>query len=146
MTSTPSSSAVAAARDTRVVLGRLRRRLRETYDRADLTASQTALLGRLDREGPRTASELAASEGVRPQSAAAWIAALEEQALVERRPDPDDGRRQIVSLSPAGVAFLRSSRAAGEQWLAAVLDERLSAAERGTVVEAMALLERVVSR
>jgi DNA-binding MarR family transcriptional regulator len=141
-----SRSAVHTAREVRIVMGRLRRRLRATYDRRDLTASQTALLSRLDRDGPRSASELAAAERVRPQSVAASLAVLEERGLVERRRDPADGRRQVVSLTPAAVAFLDTSRAAGEEWLARALDEHLDDDERRTVLAAMALLDRVAQR
>jgi DNA-binding MarR family transcriptional regulator len=139
-------SAGQAARDVRVVLSRLRRRLRETYDRRELTASQTSLLSRLSREGPRSASELAAAERVRPQSAAASIAVLEERGLVVRRRDPADGRRQVVSLTPAADALLDSTRAAGEEWLARALRDHLDEAERQTVIAAMALLDRVAGR
>lgn len=139
----PTAAAVQAARAVRTGMGRLRRRLREHYDRAELTATQTGLLGRLRREGPASASELAAAEGVRPQSVALSISVLEERGFVTRTPDPRDGRRQIVAISPAGLDLLASSSAAGEGWLAGVISERLTEAECATVVEAMALLERV---
>jgi DNA-binding MarR family transcriptional regulator len=141
-----SGSAVRAAREVRVAVGRLRRRLREAYDRDELTPSQTSLLSRLDRDGPRTASELAAAEGVRPQSVAASVAVLEERGFVTRRPDPDDGRRQTISVSPAGRALLDSTRAAGEEWLARALHDRLTEDERATVIAAMGLLDRIASR
>lgn len=145
-TTEPTAAAVQAARAVRIESGRLRRRLREHYDRSELTASQTAVLGRLGREGPATASELALAEGVRPQSMAMSVSALAERGFVSRTPDPSDGRRQVVSLSPAGREFLESSRAAGEGWLAGVLSERLSEAECATLAEAMTLLERVTGR
>lgn len=141
-----SASSVRAAHEVRVAVGRLRRRLRESHDRDELTPSQTSLLSRLDREGPHTASELAAAEGVRPQSVAASLAVLAERGMVSRRPDPDDGRRQTISLSPDGRTFLDSTRAAGEEWLARALHERLSEDERATVIAAMGLLDRVAAR
>ncbi|NMO94099.1 MarR family transcriptional regulator [Actinomycetospora sp. TBRC 11914] len=146
ITEEPTVAAVRAARAVRVGLGRLRRRLRENHDRAELTASQTGVLSRLDREGPATASALAAAEGVRPQSVAMSIQVLEERGFVARTPDPDDGRRQIVSVTPAGRDLLESSRAAGEGWLAGVLSERLTEQECAVLVEAMTLLERVTDR
>src|SRR4051812_9527016 len=118
-----TESAVRAAHDVRVGLSRLRRRLRESDDRRELTPSQTSVLSRLHLDGPATASALAAAERVRPQSVAATLAVLEERALVERRPDPHDGRRQVVSLTPAAHALLADTAAAREEWLTRALQE-----------------------
>lgn len=141
---TPAGSAVDAAREVRVVFSRLRRRLREQYDARDLTPTQTSVLSRLDKDGPASTSELAAAERVRPQSMAATVAALEERGLVRRRQDPADGRRQLISVGAAGHAFLDDSRRAGEEWMARAFDARFTEPERRTVLEAMALLDRLI--
>ena len=138
-----SASAVRAAHEIRVVIGRLRRRFKETYDNEQLTPSQTSVLSRLSKEGPASASALAAAERVRPQSMAATLSVLDERGLIRRRPDPDDGRRQLVSLSETGGAFMADKRRAGEEWLARSLETGYTEAERQTILEALALLDRL---
>ena len=143
ITEAVSESAVHAAREVRTVFSRLRRRLREAYDTGGLTPSQTSALSRLSKDGPASTSDLAAAERVRHQSMAATLAVLEERGLIERRPDPEDGRRQLVSLSEAGRAFLADKRRAGEEWLARSLQARFSERERQSLIEALALLDRL---
>jgi DNA-binding MarR family transcriptional regulator len=138
-----SASAARAARDVRVVVSRLRRRFRNVADIGDLTPSQTSVLSRLSKEGPVSASDLAAAERVRPQSIAATLAVLEERQMIERRPDPHDGRRQLISLTADGRELIEGSRQAREEWLARTLDERCTEEERQTIIAALALLERV---
>src|SRR4051794_21523944 len=116
-----ADSAVRAARNVRVVVGRLRRRLREVADTGELTPSQESVLSRLAKDGPASASDLAAAERVRPQSVAATLAALEVRGLLERRADPADGRRQLISLSRAGRELSDDSRRAREEWLVRAL-------------------------
>src|ERR1700757_1764868 len=110
-------SAVAAARDLRVVFSRLRRRLRDVAIGGDLTPSQTAVLTRLWKEGASSASALAGAERVRPQSMATILAALGQRGLIERTPDPEDGRRQVVSLTTQGRRRAECDRRAREEWL-----------------------------
>jgi DNA-binding MarR family transcriptional regulator len=138
-----TESAARAARDLRVVVSRVRRRLKEVYDAGDLTPSQTSVLSRLDKDGAASASDLAAAERVRPQSMAATLAALDERGLIQRRADPDDGRRQLISLSDAGREFIDDSRQAREEWLTRAFQDRYTEAERQTLVEALALLDRL---
>jgi DNA-binding MarR family transcriptional regulator len=138
-----SPSAVQAARDLRVGVSRLRRRLREVAGHDELTPSQTSVLSRLMQGGSASASDLAAAERVRPQSMAATLVPLTERALVHRTPDPHDGRRQLISLTESGRAYITDSRRQREEWLARTLQERFSEAERGVVIAALALLERV---
>lgn len=125
------------------MVGRLRRRMRDLYDPSELTPSATSVLSRLSKSGPMTASELAAAERVRPQSVAATLAVLDEHGLLERRRDPDDGRRQLITLSRAGGALVTDRRRAGEEWLARSLQDHFTEAERRTILEATALLDRL---
>ena len=138
-----SSPAASAAGDLRVLLGRLRRRLKEVDNTDGITASQLSVMSRLEREGPAAPGVLATAERVRPQSMGATLAALEERGLIGRRHDPADGRRQVVSLSDAGVEAIRGTRRVREEWLARALQDRYTEAERGTITEALALLERL---
>jgi DNA-binding MarR family transcriptional regulator len=138
-----SESAVRAAREVRVVFSRLRRRLRETYDTTELTPSQTSVLSRLDKDGDASVGDLAAAERVRHQSSASTVGILEQRGLVSRRPDPADGRRQLVSVTESGHTFLEDRRRAGEEWLTRVLEDKFTEAERRTIIDTMALLERL---
>jgi DNA-binding MarR family transcriptional regulator len=138
-----SESAAAAARDLRVLFSRLRRRLRDVAVGDDLTPSQTAVLTRLWKEGASSASALAGAERVRPQSMATIVAALEQRGLIKRAPDPEDGRRQVISLTDSGRQRAESDRQVREEWLATALRERYSEPERRTILDALALLERL---
>jgi DNA-binding MarR family transcriptional regulator len=138
-----SESAARAARELRVVVGRLLRRFKEAAGNSELTPSQASILSRLGKEGDASASDLAAAERVRPQAVTPTLAALTERGLIGRRPDPDDGRRQVISLSPAGRALLDDARRAGDEWLAQAMAEHYTEAERHTLLEAFALLERL---
>jgi DNA-binding MarR family transcriptional regulator len=129
----------ALASDLRVVLGRLIRRVRAEHR---FPYTQGVVLGRLDREGPQSVSDLAASERVRPQSMAQTVGDLEADGLVGRRPDPDDGRRALVSLTVAGRSELEADRRHREGWLVRAIEE-LPAEDRTTVERAIVLLSRL---
>ncbi|MET0602169.1 MAG: MarR family transcriptional regulator, partial [Baekduia sp.] len=110
----PATTTTLLAHDLRETLGRLVRRLRAE---PGPPIPQLAVLGRLEREGPASVSELATAHRMRPQSMAQTVKELESSGLVARRPDPADGRRAIVELTPAGRASILASRAAREDWL-----------------------------
>jgi DNA-binding MarR family transcriptional regulator len=128
------------ASDLRVVLGQLVRRLRAEHR---FSLSHGAVLGRLDREGPRSVSELATAERIRPQSMAQTVSELEEDGLVSRHPDPDDRRRAIVELTESGHAVLAAERRQREGWLAQAIAEGLSEEEQQVLAEAVRLLRQI---
>ena len=138
-----SESAGAAARDLRVMFSRLRRQLQDVTTGGGLTPSQTAVLTRLWKEGASSTSALAASERVRPQSMAAILAGLDQHGLIRRAPDPDDGRRQMISLTAAGRRRAESDRQIREEWLARAMQERYSERERRIINDALSLLQRL---
>jgi DNA-binding MarR family transcriptional regulator len=137
----------AAVRETatrlRVGIGAFKRRTQETLAEGDLTAPQLTALSRLDRLGPSTTAELARREQITPQAMGATIASLEQRDLVVRRPDSADGRRLILSLTPAGQAAIGSGRSAIADQVAVVLAESFTSEEIATLDAAARLLERL---
>ena len=87
-----------------LAVSRLRSRIRvEAGVRsAGIPISQLALLGRILGDGSTTASSLAASEHVSQQAIAQSLAALKAAGLVKAKPDPKDGRKSLMSATPAG--------------------------------------------
>ncbi len=140
---TPSVDEVASAVQAAVRL--LVQRLRQTKagEGDDLTASETSALARLDRSGPTTSTELARLERISPQSIGATVAALEERGLVARQADPADGRRAILSLTPAGHELLGRRRSARSELLSHALADRFTRAELKQLQIAAPLIERL---
>ncbi|HTX12468.1 MAG TPA: MarR family winged helix-turn-helix transcriptional regulator [Solirubrobacteraceae bacterium] len=130
----------AIASELRVVLGQLMRRLRAQHG---FPISHGTVLGRLDRDGPQSVSDLASAERMRPQSMAQTVADLEAQGQVERRPDPADRRRALVALTAEGRAALLHDRGRRDGWLAGAIAEQLSPAEQDVLRDAVALLRRL---
>ncbi|MFE2496021.1 MarR family winged helix-turn-helix transcriptional regulator [Streptomyces scopuliridis] len=140
----PTAEQVAA--DLTAVVGRLLRRLRTPSPDCPLTPSQRAVLARLNSEGPSTTAALARAEYVRPQSMRLTLGALEKQGMVARTPDPRDGRQSVVSVTDAGRTTIAEARATRQDWLFQAIAGELDGAERRTLAEAAALLERLVEK
>jgi DNA-binding MarR family transcriptional regulator len=68
------------------------------------------VFGNIDAEGSRL-TELAARAGMTRPSMAELIDDLERQGIVERRPDPSDGRARLVVLTPKGWEAIRIGHA-----------------------------------
>jgi len=128
------------AGELRVIAGRLMRRLRAEHG---FPLSHGSVIGRLDRDGTTSIGALANAERVRPQSMTQTVADLEADGLVERRPDPGDGRRTLIDLTEAGRTRLAEDRAKREGWLARAIERELSEGERRLLERALPLLERL---
>jgi DNA-binding MarR family transcriptional regulator len=139
----PAAEPAEVAAALRVAVGLLRRRLRQARTDDELTLPESAALTHLDRSGPSAPSELARMEQISPQSMGATLAALQARGLIQRRPDPGDGRRSVMSLTDAGLALLRGKRDARTAQLADALAREFTAAERSQLQAAAPLLERL---
>ncbi len=128
------------ASDLRLVLGQLMRRLRAEHR---FSLAQGAVLGRLDREGPRGTSDLAAVERVRPQSMAQTVSELEADGLIDRRPDPADGRRALLELTDKGRQTVAADRQQREGWLIRAIADGFSEQDQQALARAVPLLSRL---
>ncbi|KAA1397483.1 MarR family winged helix-turn-helix transcriptional regulator [Aeromicrobium ginsengisoli] len=124
-------------------VARLNRRLRQERQ-TDLTPTQLSVLGSIVKLGPSTPSAIAAYERVQPPSITRTLTCLVDEGLAIREPHPDDGRQVLISVSDKGDAVLEEERVRRDEWLAQRLAE-LTTAERKTLREATALLERLAA-
>jgi DNA-binding MarR family transcriptional regulator len=130
--------------DLVLAIKRVRSRLRaESPSSGGWTISQLSTLARIIERGPVTASALAQSEHVRPQSIAELVAGLRAEGLVRTTPDPSDGRKVLLTATPEGVAVIEEVRASRAAWLARALDAVVAPEERADVARTVELLNRL---
>ena len=124
---------------------RTARRLRQEAAGAvgELTPTAAAALATVERHGPLTPSELAEVERVKRPTATRTLRVLSEAGLVERAPDPEDGRSALVSITAAGRERLRRLRGRKNAYLARRMRD-LPTEDLATLERAAEILERVL--
>jgi DNA-binding MarR family transcriptional regulator len=93
----------------------------------DVTRTEAMLLGALS-ERPRRITELARLAGLTQPHVTTLVQGLEQQGLVSRAADPDDGRAVRIALSQEGAARVeRRRRRIGEALVASLVAQGLDA-------------------
>jgi DNA-binding MarR family transcriptional regulator len=140
----PSPEEVAAA--LRPAAGNLYRKLKQSPVQGEATLAETSTLGRLERNGPATSSDLARADRISPQSMGVTVAALEERGLIERSRDPLDGRRVVLSITEAGRQVVNDKRGARTALMAAALRDGFTEAELGLLLAAAPVIQRLAEK
>lgn len=120
------------------------RRVRRVIDQRSravhpqLQPASYLMLGYLSSNGPLRSSEMAEVFDIDKGAISRQVAHLEELGLVERTPDPADGRASLVSASAEAVRRLEEVALERRRWL----DERLGDWSESELEEFAAVLGR----
>jgi DNA-binding MarR family transcriptional regulator len=98
------------------------------------------LLAALEEFGPASQAALGRRTGIDRSDVVAALNELADRALIQRSPDPDDRRRNIITITPAGTQQLRRL----EQILADVQDELLAPLSPADRTKLIRLLTRLL--
>jgi DNA-binding MarR family transcriptional regulator len=115
-------------------------RMRRLDDELGLSPARFSVLATLRYDGPQRIGELARREGVAQPTMTQSVQGLEAAGLVARRPDPADGRSQVIELTSAGRALVRRARARKIDWIARSLAD-LSPTTRAALHQAATSLD-----
>ncbi len=141
MTEGPSVEDVAAA--LQISIGLCLRRLRHVQADDELTLPEASALKRLERGGPKTVTALAKEEQISVQSIGATLAGLQTRGLLERRPDPADGRRRVLVITEAGRTALGDKNNARTEQMVKALSVGFTQAELRHLMASAPLIERL---
>jgi DNA-binding MarR family transcriptional regulator len=123
----------------------LLRRLRREDAKTGVSAPRLSALSVVVFGGPLTLGELANAEQVKPPTMTRLVSALEDEGLVTREPDADDGRLTRIRATPKGRALLFRGRARRVAALAAEV-RALSPADREALARAIDIIDGVNAR
>ncbi|MEP6973314.1 MAG: MarR family transcriptional regulator [Actinomycetota bacterium] len=131
----------ALASNLRLGVTRLARKLRREGD-PGMTPTLLAALSTIERHGPMTAGGLASHEQVEKPTVTRLLSVLDERDLIERTPDPLDGRVGWVQVSTAGRKLLQRTRRRKDEYLVKRI-RNLSPEDQATLAAAAELLDRL---
>jgi DNA-binding MarR family transcriptional regulator len=145
MTPKANTSLTDSAAQLRMGIVRTARRMRQEAagEASGLTPTSTSALATIERHGPLTPSELAALERVKRPTVTRTLGCLEREGLVDRTPDPDDGRSSLVSVNGAGRERLRRLRGRKNAYLARRMRD-MPAADIAALERAAEILEQML--
>ncbi|HWW67579.1 MAG TPA: MarR family transcriptional regulator [Solirubrobacterales bacterium] len=140
-----NTSLTDSAARLRLAIVRTARRLRQeaASEATDLTPTSTAALATIERHGPLTPSELAEIERVKRPTVTRTLGCLDRAKLIERTPDPADGRSALVSVNAAGRERLRRLRGRKNAYLARRMRD-LPDGDVAALERAAEILERIL--
>ncbi|WP_245880313.1 MarR family winged helix-turn-helix transcriptional regulator [Streptomyces zhaozhouensis] len=107
-----------------------------------LSFTTLSVLDALVSGGPKRLTELVKTEQISQPGLTQLVTRLERDGLVERRPDPADGRAVLVHLTEAGRAVRQARQDERERRLAPLI-ARLTPGEREAIASALPALTRL---
>ncbi|GAA5186882.1 MarR family transcriptional regulator [Rugosimonospora acidiphila] len=120
------------------------RRVRQVPTGGGLTMPERQALSCLDRSGPTTSAALAREVQITAQAMGATLGALRDRGLIERHPDPIDGRRVMLRVTESGLRALKNKRNARTELIAQSLTRSaFTPTELEQLTAAAPLLERL---
>lgn len=129
----------SAAAALRVTIARIYRALRLSTT-SGITPSQGSVLFRVEQSEPVRMGVLAHLERITPATLSKVIDSLEVLELVERDPDPLDGRVTLIRVSTTGRRLIETQRAATTHALEVAL-VKMESAQRDLLLESLPALE-----
>lgn len=108
-----------------------------------LSFSALSVLHTLSRMGPCRLSDLVRTEQIKQPALTSAVAKLEHDGLVERRPDPYDGRAWMLSLTADGQSIVSRRHAERTDRLSGLIG-RLSPADRTRLLGIAGVLDQIV--
>jgi DNA-binding MarR family transcriptional regulator len=134
---------VAAA--LRTVIHRVVKLLRrKVHTESGYSLTERSVMGTLYHRGELPPSALAQLEQVTSQSMSQIINHLNEAGMLTKTPSGEDKRMVLLSLTPAGRAYVEDSRQRKQEWLAHALFQKVSDEEKGVLMEAMKILIKII--
>jgi DNA-binding MarR family transcriptional regulator len=100
------------------------------------------LLAALQEFGPASQARLGRRTVMDRSDVASVLNDLTDRGLAERSPDPADGRRNVITITPAGTAHLRRL----DELMADVQDELLAPLSPAEREQLITLLTRILER
>jgi len=104
--------------------------------------STLSVLHTLARSGPLRLTDLLATEQLKQPALTSLVAKLEQDGLLQRRPDPSDGRAMLLSLTRAGRQIVRSRHANRVANLSRLVDQ-LTPEEHAVLAGSVHVLTRL---
>ena len=83
----------------------------ERFQRIGLAAAQMPVLYALKDGASSTQTELARMAHIEQPTMAQLLARMEREGLIERKPDPTDGRSSLIALTPKALKKAEPARA-----------------------------------
>jgi DNA-binding MarR family transcriptional regulator len=136
----PDRQAHAATTAGAALYGLITGAIRRVPRELSLTSAST--LATLERTGPRRITDLASIEGVSQPAMTVLVRVLEEAGLAERRGDPSDKRVALVTVTEAGVSYIRDRRRAGADAFVQLID-KLTEDEAAALMAAIPALQHL---
>jgi DNA-binding MarR family transcriptional regulator len=105
--------------------------------------SSLSVVHTLSRRGPMRLTALTTTEQLTQPAITSLVSRLERDGLVERRPDPSDGRAVLVVLTEAGAGLVRARHANRVDRLADLI-AAMGDEERAAIARSVPALRRVI--
>jgi len=132
------------ASSLRDIVSRMHKRLRREVKSVDnLSLTEITTLSYLYTNGAMYPSELAEVTMVKAQSMSQIITHLEELSIVTKTPSHTDKRKVAISLTDFGKQVVEQTRYERDEWMDNAIENNLSVAEKKTLMEAVALMNKL---